>query len=291
MPWFENWPGSAGGEDFNFCNKAREHGFKVYADMSVQCAHAAQLVFIGREDFKQVFGVGTEQEHDWTQPIWVEAGPSGRTVRLGKRPDDGFVFPKDVEGYLTEDQGRLLWEFANRTPADGLIVELGAYKGKSTICLAQAGRRVWTFDSFEGEQLANLDDQLAAKPDHLSGNYRQALEENLAAAGVADNVRIFAQSTHENPPSAADISTLHDGVDLLFVDAAHDYESVSADIARWEWRMRPEGTIILDDCNFEGVAQVVSELGQRGWRHIGHAQTALALRRAHQPAPVPVVVE
>lgn len=45
-PWFE-WkvdredlpPHQRMSEDFSFCQKAREHGFKIYVDTSVQCRH------------------------------------------------------------------------------------------------------------------------------------------------------------------------------------------------------------------------------------------------------------
>ncbi len=283
-PWFECWPGSAGGEDFNFCNKAREAGFEVWVDLSVQCAHQAQLVFIGREDFIATYDVGGPQEHDFAQPIWVEAGPHGRRVKLGPKPDDGFVFPAEVEGYLSEDAGRLLFDFAKQVPEDGLIVELGSYKGKSTICLAQAGRRVWAVDHFQGEHLRDLDDQANAHSDHYTGRYWDAFLDNIQRYGVADQVRVIEQDTADGPPKTLVFADASAGgvplVDLLFVDAAHDYTSVAADLAAWEPFMKPEGVIAFDDCNFDGVARAVSEAGQRGWRHIANAGSLVLVRRA-----------
>lgn len=91
-PWFECWPGSVGGEDFDFCRKAREAGFQVWGDFSVQCGHEAQMVFVGAEDFAETYALGTPDEYNFIDPVLVEAGPNGRRVRLGAdaanaRPD------------------------------------------------------------------------------------------------------------------------------------------------------------------------------------------------------------
>jgi len=43
-PWFECDPGTKGGEDFNFCRKAQEAGFKIYADPSVMTGHYSEYV-------------------------------------------------------------------------------------------------------------------------------------------------------------------------------------------------------------------------------------------------------
>lgn len=277
QPWFENWPGSQGGEDFNFCGKARAAGFEVWADWSVQCAHEVRPTFVGRLDFMDCYAVGTPEEHDFSQPIWVEAGPQGNRVRLGPRPDDGWKYPKDVEGYLSQEAGRLLWELAKEIPEDGLCVDLGSYKGKSAICMAQTGRKVWTVDHFEGESKNVLDDKRHAKPDHVAGVYQRDLIKNLTEHGVADNVRVISRNTNDGP----DFLAHHPEIDLLFVDAGHDYESVRRDLEAWEPFMTPNGTIVFDDANFTGVAQALAEAGQRGWRHIASTGGTVAVRRAY----------
>jgi GT2 family glycosyltransferase len=51
-PWFEMTQNY--GEDFSFCWKARQAGFKVYVDTRVKCLHMTDL-FIGEENVKQEF--------------------------------------------------------------------------------------------------------------------------------------------------------------------------------------------------------------------------------------------
>lgn len=184
-----------------------------------------------------------------------------------------FVFPEDVEGYLKPSVGEMLYRFACAVPEGGLIVELGSYKGRSTICLAQSGREVWAVDHFKGEPLVSLDDREHALPDHLTGMYISAFRANLHRYGVAEHVGVLRQDTHKPPPICGD------GIDLLFVDAGHDYESVTADLAAWEPYMKPTGVIIFDDANFPGVAKAMADAGQRGWRFVERTLATIAVRK------------
>lgn len=51
-------------------------------------------------------------------------------------------------GWLTREEAELLWEVANE--ADGDILEVGSYHGRSTCLLGNTGRRVYAVDPFEG---------------------------------------------------------------------------------------------------------------------------------------------
>ncbi len=184
-----------------------------------------------------------------------------------------FAFPSDVEGYLLEPVGEMLYRLACRVPEDGLIVELGSYKGRSTICLAQSGRKVWAVDHFLGEPLDVLDDKGHALPDHVAGDYRAAFMANTAPY---ENVRAIVQPTAFGP---AGMPVPGGFIDLLFVDAGHDYESVTADLAAWEPHMRPRGVIVFDDANFPGVARAMADAGGRGWRYLERAFATVAVQR------------
>ncbi len=78
-PWFKCHENTAGGEDFYFCEQARQVGYEVWADFSVQCAHEFRPVFMERRDFKRRFNVGEENEYDWDRDLIVDASP-GRPV-------------------------------------------------------------------------------------------------------------------------------------------------------------------------------------------------------------------
>src|SRR5881394_913757 len=50
--------------------------------------------------------------------------------------EDAWQKTRRVPGYLGENEARFLGVLAACTPADGAIVEIGSFKGKSTVVLA-----------------------------------------------------------------------------------------------------------------------------------------------------------
>lgn len=83
-PWFVAYHDTGGGEDFDFCRRAKEFGFQPYVDWAVRCGHEMPNQFVTVEDFTGFFGVNTADEHDWEQPFRVEVTPGGWVRRAGK---------------------------------------------------------------------------------------------------------------------------------------------------------------------------------------------------------------
>lgn len=49
-------------------------------------------------------------------------------------------------------------------------------------------------------------------------------------------------------------------LDFVFIDASHDYESVSKDLKAWMPKVRPNGMVSGHDLHFAGVKQALTEL-------------------------------
>ena len=69
--------------------------------------------------------------------------------------DDAEHAADKVEGWLTKDEGRLLHKAAKKCSAKGAIVEIGSWKGKSTIWIAKGSKagkhaRVYAVDPHVG---------------------------------------------------------------------------------------------------------------------------------------------
>lgn len=165
-----------------------------------------------------------------------------------------------VDGHMLDVQCFALQLLAADGPGSGAIVELGSFKGKSTICLALgakgAGRElVYAVDHFQGstehqEGEPNEDPTIVAE-----GTTYHSFLTNIAAQGVQDQV-VPVPST-----SAAAARRWDKPVRLLFIDADHSYESSRADFEAWAPHVVDGGLIVFHDIGtWEGVTQFYNEL-------------------------------
>lgn len=182
-----------------------------------------------------------------------------------------------VEGWLTDDQARALWDAAGAVRAPAQIVEIGSFRGRSTIvlaCAAQEGVELVAIDphggSDRGPQEIGADTQ--------RGNAdNEAFEANLRRAGVRERVR------HVRMFSDAALDAVEGDVALLYIDGAHRYGPARQDIELWGSRVGPRGTMLMHDAfNAIGVtlAQLRLLLLSRDWRYRGRAGSLATYRRA-----------
>ncbi len=176
----------------------------------------------------------------------------------------------DVDGWMTHGQADTLYEAAAACPPGGRIVEIGSFRGRSTIVLASAageGVEVVAIDPHAGndrgpQEIDGYEDE--ATEDHLVFNA------NLARAGVSDrvrHVRAFSDAAHD----------MVDGlIDVLYIDGAHRYAPARTDIAEWGARVRGGGTMLIHD-SFSSVGvtlAIVRELvPSRDWQYVGRSRS------------------
>ena len=145
--------------------------------------------------------------------------------------------------YLTE---------AAADPALSVIVEIGVWKGRSTIHMArslkvrQANAVVISVDTFLGAWDHWVrDDLFRSLKGHAQpfGMFYEFLD-NVLSSGLKDYVVPLPLDSL----NAARVLR-HFGIrpDLIHLDAAHDYDAVMADLHTWWPVLRPGGTLIGDD--------------------------------------------
>lgn len=165
-------------------------------------------------------------------------------------------FVAQVEGWLTREEGALLYALARACPASTAIVEIGSYKGKSTICLAAGAAagsrcRVYAVDPHSG---SIADQRLGERPWTLDG-----FMQNITAAGVADGVTPIVATSDEA------FTTFAEPIGLLFIDGEHEYPFVKRDCAQWSTRLIDGGVICLHDTMASAV-HPFSRSFNSGWK-------------------------
>jgi len=185
------------------------------------------------------------------------------------------VLPDDVEGWLTHAQAARLDRCARAVPAGGRIVEIGSFRGRSTIVLARAaaaGVEVVAIDPHLGSDRGPQ--EIAAQPE-LGEEDTEIFRANLERHGVLDRVRHVRMLSSQAP--------LEDAIDVLYVDGAHRFGPARDDLARWGGRVAPGGTMLVHDAfSSIGVTLALLTVCTSGeWRYRGRIGSLAEYERVH----------
>ncbi|UYZ12479.1 class I SAM-dependent methyltransferase [Brevibacillus sp. WF146] len=169
-----------------------------------------------------------------------------------------------IQGWVSDQAGMVLYQLTRFYAPTGTVVELGSWKGRSTVWLAHAVKdrgagRVFAVDTWKGTQNGGPDEQTCQA--YLKGYQENQLFEeflqNLANAGVAECVQPLKGDT-----SAASwhFPRKHP-IGLLFIDADHNYEAVKRDFSSWSPMVPAGGYVVFDDVpSWPGPTRLASEL-------------------------------
>lgn len=178
-----------------------------------------------------------------------------------------------VEGQISPREALLLYTLAKRATR-GAIVEVGSYRGRSTVALALGSR--------EGAQApVYAVDPHAPFVGALGGVFgphdRVQFLQNVLAAGVAEVVHPVAL------PSTVASRAWSGPIAVLFLDGDHTLDAVARDVEAWLPHVPPGGIVVFHDSRDPalGPVQVVSQLVASGaWQSVGVVDTATVLQRA-----------
>lgn len=152
---------------------------------------------------------------------------------------------KDIDpgASILDAEGRLLYKLASKCK-QGVIVEIGSWKGRSTIWLAKGARaKVYAIDPHEGTRT------------HKYGGCENTYDEfikNMERAGVSDMVVPVVKTSEEA------VKDWDKPVGLIFIDGEHSCEAVKFDFDNWVPHLVEGGVIALHDTiAYEGPRKVV----------------------------------
>jgi predicted O-methyltransferase YrrM len=195
--------------------------------------------------------------------------------------DETLAAIEGVDGWLTADQARRLYAAGAACPPGGRIVEIGSYRGRSTIVLASAAG--------EGVEVVAIDPHAGTDrgPGEIAGFAAEAADDRAMFAANLDGAGVRARVRHVAAFSAAAQGLVGGPVDVLYVDGAHRYGPARADLRDWGARVAPGGTMLVHDA-FSSVGVTLAIVGElfagRRFRYVGRTRSLVEYRADLAPA-------
>lgn len=178
-----------------------------------------------------------------------------------------------IYGHVSPAEMELLYRLASHTAPQGVIVEIGSFQGKSTVCLGLGAKeisaQVYAIDPHNDEQIN--------ESTHYGMENHATLLKNLVDFGVADVVRVIAL------PSLSAIEVWTRGIDLLWIDGCHEFQAIFSDLAEWSGFVSPNGRIAVHDSSghFPDVSKALELfLIENEWKIIETVDATTILERS-----------
>jgi hypothetical protein len=178
---------------------------------------------------------------------------SWRWLRIARR----------IAGWLTDAEANALFELARgRAPErDAVVVELGSWQGKSSVLLA-AGLftkhkpRLFCVDPFGEDENSRYQTEFyepVISTMHLS--LEEVFRRNIRRCGLTHIVQPIKGYSFDA------VRSWQEPIDILFIDASHDYESVHRDLLLWSSFVKLGGIVALHDVSpaWPGPSRVMAE--------------------------------
>jgi len=130
---------------------------------------------------------------------------------------------QEINGWLLEPEGELLYHLAKSCTGKGVIVEIGSWKGKSTIWLASGSKasrkiKVYAVDPHRGSSEHQKDGKVWTF-DEFKANIKRAKVDDI----VVPLIMTSEKAAH----------IIKEPVELVFVNGEHKYEIVKLDFKLW----------------------------------------------------------
>jgi len=177
-------------------------------------------------------------------------GPANQSSMLLRAVPDF----ETIDGWLKAEEAELLFAAA-ASVRSGCIVELGSYRGRSTVALCAgsvAGGKVPVFAVEPHEHFVGI------KGGVFGAGDRRAFFKTMLTTRFANIVRLINTTSQVISPG------WDKPVSLLFIDGDHRYEAVLSDIHAWKPHLVPNALVIFNDANGAGTALVIKDMVRDG---------------------------
>lgn len=177
-----------------------------------------------------------------------------------------FSLTKNVIGWLTDKEAILLFNITSSLTGKGSVAEIGSYQGKSTIFIASALKIKKINTTFYA-----IDPHVGSEEHKVEGKNIWTYDmfmKNITGAGVATLITPIVKD------SVSFSKECKDKFEFIFIDGAHDFDSVLQDIDAWFPKLIEGGYIAFHDTYVGG--DPYKALAQKIYtsRHVSFVRTA-----------------
>lgn len=166
----------------------------------------------------------------------------------------------DIQGWC--DFHDLYDEAVLRASDGAVLVEVGCWLGKSSAYLwekaHESGKDITLIyvDTWKGEEGQTAHEDVVREH---GGTLLPQWRENMIGCGASFTAKKPRIKVMEMTSLKAAAKIKPASVDFVFIDAAHDYASVSVDLDAWLPKLKPTGHIAGHDYGYHCVASAVDE--------------------------------
>ncbi len=162
-----------------------------------------------------------------------------------------------IPGWFDLHKAIAVQQIVKQLAPGATLVELGSFQGRSSVAIAAVlppSSVLHCVDHFKGS-VEHKD--MKVDLSNLAGSFQA----NIEAFGVNDRIRMLAMSTTE-----AALRFQLESVDLILLDASHDFDSVNKDLDNWYPKLKHRGFLVCDDYEpaWPGVMQAIDAMGLKG---------------------------
>lgn len=172
--------------------------------------------------------------------------------------DAAVAWARSVPGWMSYKELTWLAEQADKLPAGGTWLEVGTWKGRSFAAVVLSvpdGCRVLAVDHWQGTPGEN---ENQASPAQGGNAWRHFLD----ISDELNRLRPTVEIGHHCCASVIGALQFADNsLDVVFIDAAHDFKSVLDDLKAWLPKVKPGGLLCGHDGNDGPVRKALEEMG------------------------------
>lgn len=159
-------------------------------------------------------------------------------LTLNKNIRNIIKYTKNIEGWLGVQEGLFLYKLASKLNHSANIVEIGSWKGKSTVWLGSAvldknNVKIYAVDPHRGSP--------GRKHEYGRVNTYNSFQKTIETFGLSEIV------VPVRKPSLEAVKHFKHKIDLLFIDGSHRYIDTKNDFFAWKSKVNDAGWIVLHD--------------------------------------------